>query len=272
MPAVGVRFCVIGTQWGGPVSGSEVVLIGETMAAVVDAVTSVGELTGKQPIVVGGLAVLARLSSAHRATIDLDIVDRQAEGRGGQLEILRESSGTSVAEPAGVMVPTRFGEVRVDVLEVNQFELENPSDDVGDRLHIGSHAWAADTASMMTISVLGPSRQELTRASTKVAEPGPVVAMKLQAIMDRGHAKAGTDLWDIVRLVLDPACRSTIRQQLKGCPPQMSRDIGQHVERWFRGQRRWSLDRLDQVANGLVTEDDLDLVGELLLSSCARSG
>jgi len=43
------------------VSGNEVVLVGDTMAAVVAAVTAVEDLTGSGPIVVGGLAVLARL-------------------------------------------------------------------------------------------------------------------------------------------------------------------------------------------------------------------
>jgi hypothetical protein len=240
------------------------------MAAVVDAVTSVGELTGHKPVVVGGLAVLARLSSAHRATIDLDIVDRRADGQSRQLEILRESAETTPADPVGVMVTTRFGEVRVDVLEVNQYELENPSDDVGDRLHAGSHGWAADSATPMTISVLGSDRAELTRVSTKVAEPGPLIAMKLQAVMDRGNAKAGTDLWDIVRLTLDPVCGSTAREQLGSCDRQMAEDIVQHTERWFRSKRDWSLDRLDEVANTTVAVDDVDLVAELIVGACSR--
>jgi hypothetical protein len=51
----------------------------------------------------------------------------------------------------------------------------------------------------------------------------------------------------------------------------MVRDIGQHVEQWFRSERRWSLERLDQVANKLLSEDDFDLVGELLLGACVRT-
>ena len=249
-------------------SGNSVVLVGETMAAVVDAVTAVGKLTGSRPIVVGGLAVLARLSSAHRATLDLDIVDRRAEGQAGQLEILRNSEEASPAEPAAVTLPTRFGEVRVDVLEVNQHELDRPSDDAGDRLHVGSHAWAADSATDVTISVLGSEHRELVRVATKIAEPGPLVTMKLQSIMNRGNAKAGTDLWDISRLTLDPVCRRAVLDQLEGISPELAADALQHVDLWFQRKRSWSLDRLADVAGNSFSTDDFDLVGELLAAAC----
>ncbi|MGW1343195.1 prevent-host-death protein [Kribbella sp. NPDC002412] len=241
------------------------------MAAIVEAVASVEDLTGAKPTVVGGLAVLARLSSAHRATIDLDIVDRRANGQDRQLEILRTSSDTTPAEPAGVLVPTSYGDVRVDVLEVNQHELDHPSDDVGDRLHARSHAWAADSASTMAISVVTSGRNELVRASTKVAEPGPLIAMKLQAIMDRGDDKAGTDLWDIIRLGLDPVCRPLALEQLRACDRQLAADIAQHVEGWFRIKRDWALDRLLRVAGTAVVPDDVDLVADLLADACSRS-
>lgn len=39
--------------------------------------------------------------------------------------------------------------------------------------------------------------------TVQVAEAGPLVAMKLQSIMNRGSAKEGTDLLDIIRLILD---------------------------------------------------------------------
>jgi hypothetical protein len=39
------------------------------MASIVQAIQDVGTLTGQAPVVVGGLAVLCRLSSQHRATL-----------------------------------------------------------------------------------------------------------------------------------------------------------------------------------------------------------
>ena len=41
-----------------------------------------------------------------------------------------------------------------------------------------------------------------------VAQMGPLVAMKLQAIMNRATVKQGTDLQDIARLILDAQVRS----------------------------------------------------------------
>ena len=69
-------------------SGSRVTFVGDAMAAVVQGVNEVSTLIGRPPVIVGGLAVLARLSKPYRATIDLDVVDRLV-GEAPQLEILR---------------------------------------------------------------------------------------------------------------------------------------------------------------------------------------
>lgn len=90
-------------------------------------------------MVVGGLAVLSRLATPYRATVDLDVVDRLL-GDLPQLEVLRAAQGAEPIEPAAVLLPTPFGRVRVDVLEVRQADLDRPSDDPGDRLHATAHA------------------------------------------------------------------------------------------------------------------------------------
>jgi hypothetical protein len=70
-------------------------------------------------------------------------------------------------EPAAVLLPTPYGKVKIDVLEVRQVELDLPSDDPGDRLHASAHAWANDTATDLTIEVLssGGDRIEVTTLS-----------------------------------------------------------------------------------------------------------
>ena len=67
-----------------------------------------------------------------------------------------------------------------------------------------AHAWAIDTATDLTLEVIR-SDGERVEVSALVAEPGPLIAMKLQAVMNRSAAKAGTDLLDVVRLTLDEA-------------------------------------------------------------------
>lgn len=89
---------------GGRVSGSRVTFIGEAMAAIVQGVSEVRELIGQPPVIVGGLAVLARLSNPYRATVDLDIVDRRL-GHVPQLEVLRAADGAEPVEPSAVLLP-----------------------------------------------------------------------------------------------------------------------------------------------------------------------
>lgn len=50
--------------------------LGDAMAAVVQGGKEVRALIGQPPVVVGGLAVMCRLSRPYRATTDVDVVDR----------------------------------------------------------------------------------------------------------------------------------------------------------------------------------------------------
>jgi hypothetical protein len=90
------------------VSGDRVTFIGGQMAAVIQAVAQVRTALGHPPVVIGGLAVLARLSTPYRATVDLDVVDRSRTDA-SQLDILRGVSGAEPVEPAAVLLPTGHG-------------------------------------------------------------------------------------------------------------------------------------------------------------------
>lgn len=228
------------------------------MARVVHGLGEVANLLGEPPVVVGGLAVLARLSRPYRATVDLDLVDRQ-HGKEPQLVVLRAASGAEAVEPAAVLLPTPYGPLKVDVLEVRQAELDEPSDDPGDRLHASAHAWASDTASELTIEAVRGSGERIA-VTTPIAEPGPLVAMKLQTIENRSVEKQGTDLLDIVRLTLDPDTRPAVLAQIGSIRPGMARDIDLHVDLWFVRHREHAMRRLRTTGGGDVTTDDLALV------------
>jgi hypothetical protein len=172
---------------------------------------------------------MGRLASPYRATTDLDVADRLL-GAAPQLQVLRAARGAEAVEPASVLLPTVPGLVKVDVLEVRQIEIDQASDDPGDCLHAFAHAWASDTATGLTIEV-APLSGRHVEVSALVAEPGPIVAMKLQAIMNRAVAQQGTDLQDIVRLILDqgarPRCaRPTIWLRCLGCRGHCARPPG----------------------------------------------
>lgn len=98
-------------QARGRVSGSQVTFIGEAMAAVVQGVHEVHALTGQAPVVIGGLAVMCRLTTPYRATTDLDVVDRR-HGDLPHLQVLRAARGAEPVEPAAVLLPTRYGRSR----------------------------------------------------------------------------------------------------------------------------------------------------------------
>ena len=253
----------------GPVSGSRVTFVGDAMAAVVQGVIEVRDLLGETPVIVGGLAVLSRLSSPYRATVDLDVVDRLL-GVTPQLEVLRAAVGAESVEPAAVMLPTRYGAVRVDVLEVRQIELDKPSEDPGDRLHASSHAWASDTATEMLIEVIRRNGERV-EVSTRVAEPGPLIAMKLQAVMNRSEDKQGTDLLDIIRLTLDTDTRPAVIAQVEAVDDTIATDIALHVDLWLVRRRAQALQRISNAGAVDITADDLELAAELLSAAAGRA-
>lgn len=116
-------------------------LIGTSMSALVHAVTATREITGQDVIVIGGLAVICRLSTAHRATTDLDIVDRHDDGQETQLQLLLASTHRP-SGPSGTVVPTPLGDIQVDVIAVSDSDIAQLPPDPTGQLYVLSHAWA----------------------------------------------------------------------------------------------------------------------------------
>ncbi|GAW49411.1 hypothetical protein [Nocardioides sp. PD653] len=168
-----------------------------------------------------------------------------------------------------MLLPTPFGDVKIDVLEVRQIELDEPSDDPGDRLHASAHAWANDIATDVMIEVVRLNGDPV-EVTTKVAEPGPLIAMKIQAVMNRSVDKQGTDLRDIVRLALDPESRPAAMSQIGTVDGALARDIAIHVDLWLVRRKDQALRWIRGTGDQDVTMDDLDLVAELLLAACER--
>jgi len=237
-------------------------LLGTSMSALVHAIPAIIARTGRPVIVIGGLAVLCRLTRPYRVTTDLDTVTRRSEHEPAQLELLLDSG----AEPGGVsgaLVATRAGQVQVDVLEVTDDELTNLPEDPTDRLHVLSHAWAAATATPVIIRA-----DDMAELTVAVGQPGPLIAMKLQSVMNRGATKEATDLLDIIRLTLDPTAGPMSRSELETTDPQLRCDAALHATYWFDQHAERSLRLIRAIPEGRdTTLDDLRLVGELLHSA-----
>lgn len=249
----------------GDSSGTPIVdLMGTPMSALLHAISETARLTSKPIIVIGGLAVVCRVSSPHRATTDLDIVNHRRSHEPKQLKLL--VAGSKASSPAGATVPTPLGNVHVDVLEVSDDDFGPLPDDPTARLFVLAHAWAAATATPVVIRA-----QDTGDLRVAVAEPGPLIAMKLQSTFDRGTAKEGTDLLDIVRLTLDRSCGQRAREQLSVADAQLARDIDRHVWWCFEEHADRSLSLINAIPEGSGMEpDDLSLVRELLTHALSR--
>lgn len=231
------------------------------MVALVRAIPVTAALTGSPVIVIGGLAVLCRLSRPYRTTSDLDIVHRRTGTQTPQLELL-VNGGAQASGPSGVRVATPAGPVQVDVLEVGDADLTDLQDPT-DRLHVLSHAWAASTATAMVLRTA--EGDDLT---VRVAEPGALVATKLQSVMNRGREKEGTDLLDIIRLTLDRSSGPAALRALAHADPRLRREALLHTLRWFEEFGSRTLRIVRQVPEGKdVGADDIDLVAELLIGA-----
>lgn len=236
-------------------------LLGTSMSALVHAIPAITARTGRPVIVIGGLAVLCRLTRPYRVTTDLDTVTRRSEHEPAQLELLLES-GAQASGVSGALVATPAGQVQVDVLEVTDAELTNLPEDPTDRLHVLSHAWGAATATPVIIRA-----DDMAELTVAVAQPGPLIAMKLQSVMNRGASKEATDLLDIIRLTLDATAGPMSRSELETTDPQLRRDAALHATRWFDQHAERSLQLIRAVPEGRdTTLDDLRLVGVLLHS------
>jgi hypothetical protein len=135
------------------------------MTRLVSAIPVIAEQTGRAVVLVGGLAVMCRLSNPYRVTTDLDTVHRRGARERPQLELL-VATGATPSGPSGALVHTPYGDVQVDVLEVTDAEIDDLPDDPTDRLHVQSHAWAASTASALVLGTEG-----LEPLSVWVSEP-----------------------------------------------------------------------------------------------------
>lgn len=235
------------------------------------AIPEIETRTGRSVTLVGGLAVLCRLSRAYRATSDVDTANRRTENERSQLKVLIDS-GAQQQGASGVRIQTSRGEVQVDVLEVSDSELNHLPQDPNDRLHVMSHAWGIASASPMSISVAETTDDaKLETVQVLVATPGPLIAMKIQAVMNRSAAKEATDLLDIVRLMLDPEAGPVARQQLAEANPQIAEDAALHAKLWFVQHRIKTAQLIRTVPEGSdVDQETIDLVGDLLLAELKR--
>lgn len=84
----------------------------------------------------------------------------------------------------------RAGDIRVDTLEISADQLNDLPPDPTDRLYLLAHDWALRTATNLRIRAADDIGR-ISEATVLVAEPGPLITTKLQALPNRTSQKRG---------------------------------------------------------------------------------
>lgn len=228
---------------------------------------TVGTLVGPdmpRQCLVGGLAVMARLASAHRVTSDIDSVSDLTDERSA-LDLLVERGGTR----RGASV--EIDGVVVDVIEIGEFTpADLPDDDENERLFVFAHSWALATAEDVELWGANEAGRVVEKVTVPVAMPAALVAMKLVSIPNRmGHreAKRSSDCYDLYRLCLLDSARTPIADALASAPEELAVACRARLQRYLLDDAERSAGWIRQGATFMATlsADDLRAVGAPLI-------
>ncbi len=183
---------------------------------------------------IGGLAVMCRVGTPHRATVDLDAVTR------GLPEVHPRLAHLALVSPGGGQY--RFdGPLDLDVIDVAPLPAAVLLDELGPgpltdlELNVVAHTWAHDSATPLDIvAVDEASGVRLAEAlDRQVASAAGIVAMKATTIPLRASArpeKRASDLYDLGRLLV--AARPT-GADLAPLPAPVRTVVEDRLVGWF---------------------------------------
>lgn len=184
---------------------------------------------------IGGLAVLCRVGTPHRATVDLDAVARHLDDHHLQLSRL------AVTSVGGGQY--RFaGDLELDVIEVapqpaaelvEQLGGDRPLSDL--ELNAVALTWAHDGATPVDLEVLSEDdRTPLAVARQRlVATHAGLVATKCSAVPLRASSrpeKRASDLYDLARLLVTAGEQLT---ELDHAPNPIRTAVAERLVAWF---------------------------------------
>lgn len=172
-------------------SGTEVRLAGPRLDTFIGALA---RLVDVEPVIVGGLAVMSRLGTSHRVTLDVDSTfDRPDDPPTTTLLV---TSG--IASPDDAIQRVIVNGTKVDVIDTFAIDDSELPDDPKDRLFVCSHRYAWETGEH--VRFIG----DTTEATPRVATIDALIAMKSHALRfatrQRRSAKRGSDLYDLLLL------------------------------------------------------------------------
>jgi hypothetical protein len=221
------------------VSGERVVLADGRDGHVADLVRATGVVAqhaGLPIALIGGLAIACRLTSAHRATQDVDVVaDESADLLTDEGTAADRLVAAGVAERASDTTSVRLyiAGTRVEIIDTQRIEPTEAADIEPDsaRLFVLAHRWALETATECTIAVAGAELE----VTVPVAMPSALVAMKLHSIENRSEdRKRASDAWDLYRLLDAHNSGGQVTAALAAEPEGLAPLIAAALDRVFR--------------------------------------
>lgn len=185
---------------------------------------------------IGGLAVMVRVGTPHRTTVDLDAVARDLPRHHATLSRLAVTSGVEGRY-------TFAGELDLDVIDVTPDsaaelaeQLSRGGEPISDlELNALAHAWAHDTASPLDITAIDNETGDILAiaADRLVATTTGIIVMKASTVPLRASSrpeKRASDLYDLGRLLI---AGKMIQANLTALPAILRDPIATNLTGWF---------------------------------------
>jgi hypothetical protein len=206
---------------------------------------------------IGGLAVMCRVGTPHRATVDLDALARDAS--------VHDQLATVALTAVSGGQYRLAGNFELDVIDVAPVDTEHLIEELAAAgepftdldLNVIAHTWAHDRATPVDIAAADEQSGEvLARAPGRlVASALGLVAMKATTVALRASSKPekrASDLYDLGRLLVAGGLGTGDLRQL---PDVLAVAVDERLRRWFledtgrdrtfRDVRRFDEPRLD---------------------------
>jgi hypothetical protein len=184
---------------------------------------------------IGGLAVMCRVGTPHRATVDLDAVARNLP------QYHSEIARIALTATGGGQY--RFeGNLDLDVIDVAASSADELAVELSDdgvlsdlELNVVAHSWAHDSATPLDIVAIDDeSGAILARADNRlVASSAGIVAMKASTVGLRASSKPekrASDLYDLGRVLVDGGLRAT---DVEAMPAMLLAPVTSLLHKWF---------------------------------------
>jgi hypothetical protein len=217
-------------------------------------------------ILVGGLAVNARVGRTHRATNDIDTVSPDQDRL---VEILADFAD---AEPiSAAKVQFHDPEVEVDVMDSTDSKDLPPGE--RERAFALARRFAMRSATSLTIGVADTDGEVINRTTVRVASRAALVALKTlsfpERIDGRYRQKAGSDIQDLYRLV-ERTDLDELAEEVGVSGPEMTAFVGAELRHYFTANTanlRYAHVRMQSFARNAdsagITEAALSTLGVL---------